>query len=148
MNNIISASSVTTNKLFLIFVMMRFNREKPVSQHSCKSISLPRTSEQRRIANARKPTEDGEQRLLLLRPPVIFAAAAVSLRGVRSCIFGRRAAVCGYVVPEHTLREPCAITMLSFSRFQVVKAQSKSDYARPKKRLKMKALLRPNSVIK
>jgi hypothetical protein len=97
MNNIISASSVTTNKLFLIFVMMRFNREKLVSQHSCKSISLPMTSEQRRIANARKPTEDGEQLLLLLRPPVIFAAAAVSLRGVRSCIFkfGRRVAVCG-----------------------------------------------------
>ena len=97
MNNIISASSVTTNKLFLIFVMMRLNREKLVSQHSCKSISLPMASEQRRIANARKPTEDGEQLLLLLRPPVIFAAAAVSLRGVRSCIFkfGRRVAVCG-----------------------------------------------------
>ena len=79
MNNIVSVSSVTTNKLFLIFVMIRFNREKLVSQHSCKSISLPMTSEQRRIANARKPTEDGEQRLLLLRPPVIFAAAAVSL---------------------------------------------------------------------
>ena len=90
MNNIISASSVTTNKLFLIFVMMRFNREKLVSQHSCKSISLPMTSEQRRIANARKPTEDGEQLLLFCRPPMIFAAAAVSLRGVRSCIFGRR----------------------------------------------------------
>ena len=32
--------------------------------------------EQRRIANARKPTEDGEQLLLLLRPPVVLAAAA------------------------------------------------------------------------
>ena len=46
--------------------------------------------EQRRIANARKPTEDGEQLLLLLRPPVVLAAAAVSLCGVRGCIFGRR----------------------------------------------------------
>ena len=46
--------------------------------------------EQRRIANARKPTEDGEQLLLLRRPPMVFAAAAVSLCGVRSCICGRR----------------------------------------------------------
>ena len=43
-----------------------------------------------RVANARKPTEDGEQLLLLLCPPVVLAAAAVSLCGVRSCIFGRR----------------------------------------------------------
>ena len=46
--------------------------------------------EQPRVANARKPTEDGEQLLLLLRPPVVLAAAAVSLCGVRGCIFGRR----------------------------------------------------------
>ena len=46
--------------------------------------------EQPRVLNARKPTEDGEQLLLLLRPPVVLAAAAVSLSGVRGCIFGRR----------------------------------------------------------
>jgi hypothetical protein len=46
--------------------------------------------EQRRIANARKPTEDGEQLLLLRRPPMVFAAAAVSLCGARNCICGRR----------------------------------------------------------
>ena len=46
--------------------------------------------EQPRVANARKPTEDGEQLLLLLCPPMELAAAAVSLCGVRGCICGRR----------------------------------------------------------
>ena len=46
--------------------------------------------EQRRIANARKPTEDGEQLLLFIGPPMVLAAAAVSLCGARNCICGRR----------------------------------------------------------
>ena len=46
--------------------------------------------EQPRVLNARKPTEHGEQLLLLLCPPMELAAAAVSLCGVRGCICGRR----------------------------------------------------------
>ena len=93
MNNIISASE---RIVLVLRVTAQFADEAATlaASWALVLVVLVRDAlavhEQRRIANARKPTEDGEQLLLLRRPPMVFAAAAVSLCGVRSCICGRR----------------------------------------------------------